>query len=88
MRGHCGSTGYVMRILAQRRGRWVIACETYADDGVGPVLDDAQSAGWRNLRGTYRLTWRADAARPAGVACVEGEAVPRPEQGRVARRRP
>jgi hypothetical protein len=80
----CGSAGCMVRILTQESGRWVLACETYAEDGVGLVVDSARSGGWQKLRGTYRVTWRGNASRPAGVTCREGETVERSEQGRVA----
>jgi hypothetical protein len=80
----CGSAGCMVRILTQGSGGWVLACETYAEVGVGLVIDSTRSEGWRNLRGTYRVTWHRDPSRPAGVTCSEGETVERSEQGRVA----
>ncbi len=82
---YCGSAGCVARILTRRAGRWVTACETHVEGDAGLIVDTARSAGWRALRGTWRIAWRADPARPAGVACTEGEAVPRSEQDRPAR---
>ncbi|WP_131549698.1 hypothetical protein [Roseococcus sp. SYP-B2431] len=80
---YCGSAGCMTRILGRRRAEWITACETYVEDGRGLVLDSSRTAGWRNFRGTYRVTWVADPARAAGVGCVEGETVDRVEQGRV-----
>ncbi|WP_421989953.1 hypothetical protein [Roseococcus sp.] len=79
---YCGSAGCVARILTRREGRWVLACETHLEGGNGLIVDTVRTAGWRNLRGTYRMTWREDAISPAGVACMEGETVPRSQQAR------
>lgn len=78
----CGSAGCIIRILTRRGGNWAVACETSVEDGRGLVVDNAQTAGWRNFRATYRVTWTEDPARPARVACIEGETVERAEQGR------
>ncbi|WP_338665978.1 hypothetical protein VQH23_12525 [Pararoseomonas sp. SCSIO 73927] len=83
---YCGSAGCVARILTRREGRWVLACETHVEGDNGFIVDSARSSSWRNLRGTYRMTWRANGNSPAGVACVEGETVPRSEQAKPIRR--
>lgn len=79
----CGSAGCMTRILTRRGNDWTIACETYVEDGNGLIIDDARTAGWRNFRGTYRVSWVANVAKPVGVACIEGETVDRAEQGRA-----
>lgn len=79
---YCGSAGCMVRILTQRAGRWAVTCETYIDDGIGLVVEEARPAGWSNLRGTYRVTWRENRSAAAGVSCLEGETIPRAQQGR------
>jgi hypothetical protein len=79
---YCGSAGCVSYILTRRNGNWVSACETHVEGDAGFIVDTIRTAGWRNLRGTWRITWRQDLTRPAGIACVEGETVPRSEQDR------
>lgn len=85
LRAYCGSAGCLLRILSpDRRGSgWLTVCETALDDGVPLVVEDRGRAGWRTLRGTYRVSWRADARRPLGIACVEGAAIDRAAQGRL-----
>ena len=80
----CGSAGCMTRILTRRAGDWALVCETYVDDGLGFIIDDSRTAGWSNFRGTYRVNWVEDPARPAGVGCVEGETIDRAAQGRVS----
>ncbi|WP_159999554.1 hypothetical protein [Roseomonas sp. 18066] len=80
---YCGSAGCMVRILSPRAGGWALVCETYAEDGVPMVAGAPGATGWRGLRGTYDVTWRADPRRPLGIACVEGETIPRAEQGRL-----
>jgi hypothetical protein len=80
---YCGSAGCLTRILTRQRSGWSVACETAVEDGRGLVIDSARTAGWRNFRATYRVTWTEDPTRPALVACLEGATVARAAQGRV-----
>ncbi len=68
---YCGNFECPLLIFTRRAERWLLVCETRGWAYSAIRLLPRHRAGWREFLAYGRITWRRNAAEPAGIECVE-----------------